>query len=50
MIEYEVIATLVSGDTIEELVWATCERGALDAFFNVQSNHLEYSSVEAFVL
>lgn len=46
MIEFEVIGTLVSGDTVAELVWADCEGSALDAFWNVQPNGLEFSSVE----
>ena len=46
MNEFEVIGTLVSGDLVVEWIWADCEGSALDAFWNVQPNGLEFSSVE----
>jgi hypothetical protein len=50
MIEFEIVATLVSGEVIEELVWATSEISARDAFLLTQPNDLQFSSIEVWKL
>lgn len=50
MIEFEVIAVTEFGNTIEEIVWATSEESARDAFLLTQCNDLVFSSIEVWRL